>query len=330
MSEKTLHIGVLGCSGILPRTLLNPIKEIRDVHLYGISNRTIGKAEAVANEYGIPRVFKDFDSLLDNEEIDMVYIALSNELHAEWTVKALEAGKAVLVEKPLCLHLDEYIRILHAAEQSGALILEGIMVQHHPWQDAVKQMITTHKYGSLRSINSKISIIPKDNFHGNYRSFPERGGGCFHDLGCYWLQFLQYVYGLDVADYDGVSSFEGPNGCDWTFYASALFADGVSSTLCCSFEMPYKSVHVCEFDQATVTINDFFRASLGNYKITIKINHLNGSNDQLVFEPMNYYVNQIQFFVDVVRGKKANIPLSKSFERLSLFTKIMQAAQKKH
>ncbi|WP_159886790.1 Gfo/Idh/MocA family protein [Paenibacillus puerhi] len=322
------NIGVIGCAAIMPRVLIDPVKHIEHLRVYGVSSRTRSKAGAYAKEYGIPVVFDSYEALLASPDIDFVYILLCNDLHAEWIVKAIEADKHVLVEKPLCLNSKEAARIKQAYDQGRVHVLEGLMVQHHPWQQAVKELIETRTYGTLRRIESLISFLPKESFQTNYRSFPERGGGSFFDLGCYWLQFLQSVVGLGPEAYKGRSSFDGPNGSDWTFHAELQYANGVHAGLTTSFEMPYKAAHTLYFDDAIVKMEDFFRANLGAYKVFLKVTDLRtNETSKISFEPENYYVNQLNFFSDVIDGLKPNVSLESSFERIIWQENVYQSAR---
>jgi NDP-hexose-3-ketoreductase len=326
--RTTRNIGVIGCAAIMPRVLIEPVQSIGHLRVYGVSSRSRSKAEAYAEQYGIPVVFDSYDAVLSSPDIDCVYILLCNDLHAEWIVKAIEAGKHVLVEKPLCLNGKEAALIRQAHEKGRVHVLEGLMVQHHPWQRAVKELIDSGAYGALRRIETTISFLPKASFENNYRSFPERGGGSFYDLGCYWLQFLQAVDGLELASYQGYSSFDGPNGADWTFQAEARLAGGAEASLTASFERSYKAAHTLYLEHAVVSMDDFFRANLGFYKVSFKVNDLRtGETRKFTFEPQSYYVNQLNFFSDVIDGLRPNIPLEASLERIILQESIYQSAR---
>ena len=325
-----VRIGVIGCAQILARSLIDPLAGSEGYIIQGIASRTFSKAEQYAKEYGIPVAFDSYEALLRSEEIDMVYIVLSNDLHKEWTIKALQAHKHVLVEKPLCLSSAEYLEIEQAAGQSDVQLLEGLMVQHHPWLDKVKSIVDEQPYGRLLRVETAICIVPKYDLTQNYRSMPDKGGGSFLDLGCYWLQFLQRIAGLEPVEYAGSSAFDGPNGCDMTFEASLQYSDGMVASVVTSFEQPYKSAHTLYFEQATVTVNDFFRASLGSYKIALKIDTLhNADSCKLYFEPQNYYRNQLSFFHNVITGKQQNLPLTDSMERIAWSEAIYQYAKER-
>lgn len=327
LEHKEIVAASLGCPAIVRRALLEPARELEGVRVAGLANRTLSKATALAEAYGIAKVYDNFDQLVNDSEIHLVYIALSNELHEEWAIRAVKAGKSVLVEKPLCSNLTEWERIAQAAEEAGVHLWEGLMVQYHPWQQTLRFMVDDERYGRLLRTETRISLTPKDNYSGNYRSNPAKGGGVFRDLGCYWLQFIQAIHGLEGGRFSGQSDFSGPGGCDWTFHAKAEFPDGLESAFVGSFEMPYKSKHVCYFEHATVTLGDFFRANVGHYKIRLIIERLDdGHREQIEFEPMNYYTNQLRAIRDTLLQGKSSEPLNQVQERIVVADAIYQTA----
>ncbi len=333
-SEATVKLGILGCSGIVPRAVLDPAPYVDGLDIVGVANRTLSKAESLAEHYGIATIYGDLEELLADPQLDAVYIGLSNELHATWIRKALSAGKHVLVEKPLCLHPQELPMIGAAAQHHGLQVIEGVMVAHHPWQHTLRECIASGEYGALVRTVTQLTIPAKEDHHDNYRSHPEQGGGCFWDLGCYWLQFLQQVIGIQHSEFEGRSSFDGPNGCDWTFEAQAQLADGVTAEALFSFEKPYSSRHVIYLEKAKITINDFFRCNLGFYKLKLKIALIeNGQETGEVryhtFEPMNYYVNQLRFFRDVIHHHQHHHLFAESVERIQLLSHIHATAKAK-
>ncbi|WP_082208270.1 Gfo/Idh/MocA family protein [Paenibacillus dauci] len=330
--EVPVRMGILGCSGIVPRAILEPSAHVSTIEIAGAANRTYDKARQMADQYGIPTVYNSLDELLADEQLDAVYIGLGNRLHAPWIRRALAAGKHVLVEKPLCLDPAELDGLEETARRSGVHLTEGIMIAHHPWQQELRSCIQSSQYGELQRIQTRITIPARDGHAGNYRSQPQQGGGCFWDLGCYWLQFLQAITGIEQAQFEGKSDFDGPNGCDWTFEAQARLQNGIIADAIFSFEQPYASKHILHFEHATLTINDFFRCNLGFYRIKFKVALLQngagtGEVHQHVFDPVNYYVNQLRFFSDVVRGQQTNLPFAESAERIRLLSSIYATAR---
>lgn len=332
---ETVRLGILGCSGIVPRAVLEPAVYVPNLEVTAAANRTLSKAQHMGAQYGIPIIHDTLDDLLNNSELDAIYIGLSNQLHAGWIEKALRARKHVLVEKPIALDAAELPMLSAAAEQYGVHLAEAMMVAHHPWQQALRQLIFSGEFGALLRTETRLAIPAKDGHQDNYRSDPQQGGGCLWDLGCYWLQFLQLFTRLDQTELEGRSQFDGPNGCDWTFHAHATLRDGIQAEAVLSFEQPYACRHVLHFEQATLTINDFFRCNLGFYKLKFKIVPLRHSGvetevQQRIFEPANYYVNQLHTFVRDVQQHQPgqpNEPLAEATDRIRALTTLYRSAK---
>ncbi|MHA6532123.1 Gfo/Idh/MocA family protein [Paenibacillus sp. BAC0078] len=327
-SDKRIYrLGLLGSSNIAVPALLEPARYVDSITVSAIANRTQVKAVKMAEAYQIPCIAGSFDELLAMKELDAIYIALSNELHTEWALKALEAGKHVLVEKPIALTSEEAERLKAAAERTPDLrLVEGLMVAHHPWQQVLKSIVDSGEYGQLRKIRTRISVPASDRHSGNYRSSKHKGGGTFADLGCYWLQFLQVLVGLQNTEVSAQSEFAGPDGCDWTFQAALRYSSGLEAECLTSFELPYRASHTLYFDRTALTVPDFFRAIKGFYKIKIRHDLPENRSTLHEFAPMNYYVNQLEAFAGMLDGRRAG-ELEPSLERVKLQSRIMSAAE---
>lgn len=171
VEEPSYKLGILGASNIAVPAMLEPARVVDKVKITAIANRTLAKAEAMAEAYQIPNVAGSLDELLELDELDGVYIALSNELHAQWAIRALNAGKHVLVEKPICLHPEEAEQLRLAKNNPAApKLAEGLMIACHPWQQALKGIVDSGEFGALRRISTRISVPAKNGHAGNYRS----------------------------------------------------------------------------------------------------------------------------------------------------------------
>ncbi|MEK5238187.1 Gfo/Idh/MocA family oxidoreductase [Paenibacillus sp. FSL L8-0470] len=321
------RLGILGASNIVRPALLEPARYVDDITVSAIANRTPEKAMELAHAYNIPQVAGSLEALLEMKELDAVYIALSNDLHAEWALKALAAGKHVLVEKPIALTPAEAEQLGTAAAQPAApKLVEGLMVAHHPWQQALKSIIDSGQYGQLRSLKTRITIPAKDQHSGNYRSIKSKGGGAFADLGCYWLQFVANIEGLQHVQISGQSQFDGPDGCDWTFQAALKYDSGLDTECLISFELPYRASHTLYFDQTVLTVPDFLRPLKGFYPMKIRHDLPDDRSTVQNFEPMNYYVNQLRAFAEIMDGTR-EAGLERSLERVTLQARMMAVAQ---
>ncbi|KQO12728.1 Gfo/Idh/MocA family protein [Paenibacillus sp. Leaf72] len=339
---RTLALGIIGCASIVRRAVFQPLPFVGGIRVVGVANRTRSRAEALAAEFGIPRVFEQLEDVLASPDVDAVYIALSNDLHTEWVLRAVEAGKHVLVEKPIAMNAGECAKLAERLAGQSAVVLEGLMIQHHPWQSALRELIQGQRYGKLLQMRTEMHIPMRDLPLTSYRCDPGRGGGVFADLGCYWLQTLQQLPGFEAAKptkLKAESEFDGPRGCDWTFDASLAYASGFAAELSASFERPYRTRHVLRLEHAALVVNDFFRANVGRYKITIKIEEPGTGRPlgSISFVRQHYYEKQLEYFRDSVltgtgNGKGSLELLRESLERVRLQERIHAAAvyRKRH
>jgi predicted dehydrogenase len=160
-----------------------------------IASRNAERAASIAASFGITRSYGKYQSLLDDPEIDAIYNPLPNHLHVEWTVKALEAGKHVLCEKPIGLNATEAQAIVAARDQSGKRVIEAFMVRYHPQWHRVRTLVRAGRIGSVRAIQSAFVFTVLD--PNNVRNQADIGGGALYDVGCYPIVTARYVFGTE-------------------------------------------------------------------------------------------------------------------------------------
>jgi dTDP-3,4-didehydro-2,6-dideoxy-alpha-D-glucose 3-reductase len=322
MAGDKINIGILGAADVAERSIIGPSKKVEGMTIYAIASRSEEKAKSFADKYNIPQYFKDYKSLLECKDIDAVYIPLINSLHAEWTVKAIKAGKHVLVEKPICLSSVEAAMIEDCIKNNpGTIVLEGLMSQHHPFNSKIVEMIKEKTYGNIGTIKSIASY--KLNVENDFRLFPEKGGSVFFEEGLLWCHITQLCLGLNPINYESNCRFNGPNGGDHTFETKLFYPKDVSSELFCSYAHPYQADHFIKFENAEVTIKNYWRPTFGFQKLKMEIkNNKSVETENYVFEPQNYFYNQLCFFLNVIIGKEKNISLNDSFDRIRIMEKI--------
>jgi predicted dehydrogenase len=185
--------GVLGAASIAVQRVMPAMREAPSATLHALASRDEGKARAVAAKFEAPRAYGDYDSLLADPEIDAVYIPLPNQLHCAWSIRALDAGKHVLCEKPLCLTSREVERLCVARDRAGKHIEEGFGYRNHAQWAKVLELIAGDAIGPLRAAHAVLAkqfLDPAD-----VRNNPAAGGGALYDLGSYAINALNLVCG---------------------------------------------------------------------------------------------------------------------------------------
>lgn len=188
-ASTTLKIGVLGVARITPEALVRPASEINGVELAGIASRERRRAQTFADQYVIYRVFDAYQALLDDPEIDAIYIPLPNSLHCEWTIRALEAGKHVLCEKPLSSNAHEARKMVSAADRTGLILMDALHYRYHPLMERIRELVPS--LGPLLHIETKFCfLLPR---FKDIRYHYSLGGGATMDVGVYTSDMMLQV-----------------------------------------------------------------------------------------------------------------------------------------
>jgi D-xylose 1-dehydrogenase (NADP+, D-xylono-1,5-lactone-forming) len=189
------------------------------VELVGVASRDQAHADEYAKTWEIPRAYGSYDALLADPEVEAVYISLPNSMHCEWAIKALEAEKHVLCEKPLSRHASEVEAAFDVARRTGRLLSEAFMYRHNPQTKRAKQLVDEGAIGELRLIRSAFSYSLYD--EDNIRLRPALDGGALMDIGCYAVSGSR-LFGGEPEKVYGEAWF-GPSGTDWVFAGTLRF-----------------------------------------------------------------------------------------------------------
>jgi predicted dehydrogenase len=226
-----LRIGALGVARITPNALIKPAHLIGDVQVMAIAARDPARARAFAARHQIPRVHENYAALLDNPQIDAIYNPLPNSLHAEWTIRALEAGKHVLCEKPLASNAQEAEQMTQVAQAQDRLLMEAFHYQYHPLFARMKAIIASGELGSIQHLEAHFctpSLRP-----GNIRLRYDLGGGATMDLGCYTIHLIRQLAGAEPTVVRAQARTLSPQVDRW-MEADFAFADGRAARMTCS------------------------------------------------------------------------------------------------
>lgn len=196
--ERKVQWGVLGAATIAIEQVIPALKKSKHSELLAIASRNIEKAREVAKSLQIPKYYGSYQDLLDDKEIEAVYIPLPNHLHVEWAINALKAGKHVLVEKPIALSSSEAKKLMNVAKKYPDLkITEAFMYRHHPQWVKVKEMIAEGAIGQLKTIQSSFSFFDDD--PKSIVNTKEFGGGSLMDIGCYPISISRFLFDTEPA-----------------------------------------------------------------------------------------------------------------------------------
>ena len=231
----TVQWGILSTALINRRTIPAIGHSLRG-NLLGVASRNLSKAKSYAAEWHIPRAYGEYEKLLADQDIQVIYISLPNHLHTEWIIKSLEAGKHVLCEKPMCLSTEEFDSIHFAVERTGLSVMEGFMYLHHPQTKFWKSIIDQGRIGEVCSIQSCF-CFNFDRSMDNYRWKADQGGGALWDVGVYPISFFQYLFGAKPKD--GFAFTYSENSIDLSTTAMLDFGNNRAAQFFVSFRSAY-------------------------------------------------------------------------------------------
>jgi D-xylose 1-dehydrogenase (NADP+, D-xylono-1,5-lactone-forming) len=264
---KKIRWGLLSTANI-NRRLIPAIRASKRGILNAVASRDFEKAKAYAGDWNIPLCFGSYEEMLTSGEVDAVYISLPNHLHAEWTIRALNAGIHVLCEKPFALKMDETDQMIRASRETGNYLAEAFMYRHHPQTKMTLEWIRAGTLGDITLMVGSFSFYMK-NGAGNIRLTQDAGGGSLWDVGVYPLSFAQLVFGKIPEEVYGVQ-WLGSSNVDESFAGQMYYGNGQVAQISSSFRIPF---------QTAITIH----GTKGRLEITRPF--LNMHEGQMIFTP---------------------------------------------
>lgn len=237
MSDK-VRWGVLGVASIAVRKVIPAMQQGVWSEIVAIASRDRHKAEAAAGSLGIARAYGSYEELLRDPQVEAVFNPLPNHLHVPWTLKAIEAGKHVLCEKPLSLNAAEARTLLAARDRAGVKVGEAFMIRTHPQWLRTREIIQSGRIGALRSILGFFSYFNRD--PANIRNVPEWGGGGLMDIGCYPITTSRFIFGQEPSRVMGLIERDPEMKIDRLTSALLDFPSGQSVFTCSAQLVPYQ------------------------------------------------------------------------------------------
>ncbi len=325
-----LRWGILGVSMFATRRMIPAMQRARDISVTAIASRTKDKAEKAARDLGIARAYGSYEELLADPEIDAVYIPLPNHLHVPYSIKAAEAGKHVLCEKPIALNAEQAMSLLEARDRAGVLIQEAAMIRVHPRWLATRAELAkgnNGKIGELRSIVSSFGYNLRQ--RDNVRYQREMGGGTLLDVGFYPVSISRFCFGVEPARVIASLTRDPDSGVDILASAMLEFPTGQSVFSCGMQLSPSQQVAVLgskgriSFDVPWSPYTD--RAT------RLIIDRSEQLEEPMVeavaFEPCNQYTLLVEGFSQAVKtGAPAPLPLEDSVKNMAVLDALARSS----
>jgi D-xylose 1-dehydrogenase (NADP+, D-xylono-1,5-lactone-forming) len=281
-------------------SIIEAAKESDRAEVLAVASRDAARAEAYAREHGIERSYGSYEALLADPDVEAVYISLPNSMHVEWAMRALDAGKHVLCEKPFSRHPDQVELAFDRAEAGGLVLSEGFMWRHHPQAAKLVELVADGAIGPLRVVRVAFSFqLAAVHGAGDARFDPDLDGGSLMDVGCYCLSAVRLLAG-EPERLQGQQVI-GPTGVDVCFAAALAFPDERLGHFDCGFVLPSRSELEIVGEEASLFVGDPFHVRSPG----IELRRADGS-EWIAVEPANSYLLELENVSDAIRG---NVPL---------------------
>ena len=327
-SVEPVRWGVLGAARIATAKVIPGMQRGRVSNIVAIASRAADRARAAAHAAAIPRAYGSYQELLADPEIEAIYNPLPNHLHVPWSIRAAEAGKHVLCEKPIGLSADEARQLIAVRDRTGVHIAEAFMVRTHPQWLAVRELVHTGRIGELRLISAHLSYFKRDEL--DIRNRAEYGGGALMDVGCYAIMLSRWLFGHEPEAV--IASVERDPDMQVDRLTSALlrFPSG-QATFSCSMQLvPYQRIHVF--------------GTRGRIEVEIPMNTppdrtcrifiddgrdlFGGGIHTIAYAPVDHYTLQGDEFSRAVRGLgSVPVPLEDSLGNMAVIDALFRSAE---
>lgn len=235
MTTDPVRWGIISTANIVQRSFLPALAATDDGVAYAVAGRDRARTEAFARDHGLPRSRDGYEALLEDEQVEAIYIPLPNSLHAEWTIAALRARKPVFCEKPLCVSVEETQAVLDVARDTGTPLWEAFVFPFHRQMERVTEVIDAGTIGEVREVQSTFHFALDD--RDNIRLSAPLAGGAMNDIGCYCVALARLIFASEPLNGTAVARW-APEGVDEEMAGVLGFSEGRRLVFSCAMNLP--------------------------------------------------------------------------------------------
>ena len=314
--------GVMGTAHIAKGQTIPGMKLAESCELYAIAGRSLEKAEAFKNEFGFQKAYGSYQELLDDKEVQAVYIPLPNDIHLKWVKASLEAGKHVLCEKPLALNAREAEEMFTCAKANGVILMEAYAYLHSPYVKSLKEDVAN---GIIGDVDYVESAFITQGYEEDFRLHKELGGGAMYDLGCYCTTMILSLIDSKPEFVKASAEFTDL-GVDANTSAIIRFANGARASL--NVGMIFAKNSHSRFDRLYVHGSKGSIKSEVEYnqagEISYKIYTADGVVEKKISVPQNYSLEVEQLSQCILNGEKPHVTPEFSIKNAKLIDRVLE------
>lgn len=322
MSSDVVLFGVISTARIALDRHIPAAMESTNSEIVAISSRQSSTARSAAEKYGIPTWYGSYEAMLEDARLEAVINPLPNSMHCEWTVKAAEAGKHVLCEKPLAVTIHEAQRMIHAARLNNVLLVEAFTHRWNPHLRGARKLISEGVIGHVTSLYSDLTF-PVSDPQGNIRFSPDLAGGSLMDVGCYTVYACRFVLNEEPVRAVAFTYDSGGYGIDTTFNGMLEFPQGAVAHLSSSMEEQRRCGLIVIGSEGHIEIPDMFDDSG-----PLIVKTADGESVRAVSAPDRYLVQLEEFSNCVLTGEPPKFPAEDGLSNTAVLVALGTSAKK--
>lgn len=316
--------GILSTANIAQTQLIPAIERSYNAEVTAIASSS-GKALEVARELGIPKSYDCYEKLLDDPEIEAVYIPLPNHLHKKWVVSAARKGKHILCEKPAALTVDDVNEMRHACEENGVRFMEGFMHYFHPQHNRVKEIIDSGEIGKVKLVKSGFSF-PLTDKDDNIRMDAAKGGGTFYDIGCYSIHSIRHMLGSEPDSVHVHAKRDAACDVETEAVTYIAFPDGKIAVFDNSFEAAFRQEYEVIGAEGRVMVPRAYRPDI-NGGDGLVIVEKDGVRREETINADQYKVEVEHFSEAILHGTEIAHTMENTINNLKVVEACLQSAE---
>jgi len=322
MTMEKYRWGILSTANIGRKAMIPALKKTPMAEVVAVASRDDEKAKGFAKDLGIPKSYGSYQALLEDSEIEAVYIPLPNHLHKEWTIRAAEAGKHILCEKPLAINAADCEAMIDAANDNGVILMESFMYRFHPRILAAAEMVRSGKIGLLKTIESGFTFFMHDK--EDIRMKPEMGGGALMDLGCYCVNISRLMAGRKPVAVQGQAVW-APTDVDDQLVGVLDFGDGLYAHFDCAFNQSSRQHCIIAGTDGYLAIPEVFNS--GEKRSVIQVVKDGETVDVRDFDGVDEYVLIAEHFMRTIQGEEPIYPIKDSITNMQVIEALLESAR---
>lgn len=323
--DRRIRWGILSTAKIGVQKVIPAMQKGKNLEVSAIASRDVAKANIVAQQLGIPKIYGSYEDLLTDPDVDAIYNPLPNHLHVPWTIKALEAGKHVLCEKPIGLNAREAQRLIEASSEYPHLkVMEAFMYRFHPQWIKAKELVQSGAVGKVKTLQSFFSYFNIDPL--NIRNKADLGGGALMDIGCYCISFPRFIFDEEPGKVVGTMDRDPILLTDRLTSAQLDFPSGKTSTFTCSTQlMPFQRALIFG-DQGQIEVEIPVNAPPDQEaRIVLRTRD---KTEVFTFPPVDQYTLQGEAFSRAILNDSiVPSPLTDALNNMKVIDAIVQSAE---